>query len=57
MDREVCEHGTPKQLRCAECNENFLRSVIDVLALALASHHHYWTDEERRLYEQVHKSA
>lgn len=27
--------------------------ALDALALALAEHHHVWTDEERTLYEQA----
>ena len=27
--------------------------ALDILALALADHHHQWTDEERRLYEEA----
>lgn len=32
-------------------SEEIIRNALDTLALALATHNHKWTKEERKLYE------
>jgi hypothetical protein len=36
-------------------NKPLCLKALDMLALALTTHNHTWTDEERRLYEEAVK--